>query len=101
MPDTLKSMTPKHTTDTHSGNDHRRLAQLAASEVGIVVGIETEETNAKRLADLGFVPGVRIQMVRRGTPCIVLLDGTRIGLGKEHQRAIWTAPASPPHAAGA
>lgn len=91
-------MTAPHSTNGTAGSDHRRLAQLAARDTAIVVGIEAEETNAKRLADLGFVAGVRVQMIRRGTPCIVLLDGTRIGLGKEHQRAIWTAPAAPPNA---
>ncbi len=87
-------MTERYTTDTHAGQDHRRLTQLAVRETAIVVGIEAEEANAKRLADLGFVPGVRVQMIRRGSPCIVLLDGVRIGLGKGHQRAIWTAPAA-------
>jgi len=98
MPDTLRLMTTQRTTDMSAGDDHRRLARLGALETAFVVGIEAEETNAKRLADLGFVPGVRVQMVRRGAPCIVLLDGTRIGLGKEHQRAIWTAPVLTPPA---
>jgi len=62
-------------------------------DVAIVVGIVAEEIAAKRLADLGFVPGVRVEMVRKGNPCIVRLDGTRIGLGTTLQRAIWTAPA--------
>jgi len=69
------------------------LERLRARDVAIVVGIVAEETSAKRLADLGFVPGVRLEMVRRGSPCIVRLDGTRIGLGTALQRAIWTVPA--------
>jgi len=73
--------------------EQRRLERLNAGEVAIVVGIVAEETSAKRLADLGFVPGVRVAMVRRGSPCIVRLDGTRIGLGNALQRAIWTVPA--------
>ncbi len=73
--------------------NRRRLQRLPARDVAIVVGIVAEETAAKRLADLGFVPGVRVEMVRRGSPCIVRLDGTRIGLGTALQRAIWTVPA--------
>jgi len=73
--------------------EQRRLQRLCAGDIAIVVGIVAEETSAKRLADLGFVPGVRVEMVRRGSPCIVRLDGTRIGLGSALQRAIWTVSA--------
>ena len=73
--------------------EQRHLERLSAGAVAIVVGIVAEETSAKRLADLGFVPGVRVEMVRRGNPCIVRLDGTRIGLGNALQRAICTVSA--------
>jgi ferrous iron transport protein A len=69
------------------------LAEIRAGEAAIIVGIDAGELSAKRLADLGFVPGVRIEMVRRGAPCIVRIDGTRIGLGKQLQRAILMVPA--------
>jgi len=51
--------------------------------------IESSAVAAKRLADLGFISGARIEMVRPGSPCIVRIDdGTCIGLGAEHQRRI-------------
>jgi Fe2+ transport system protein FeoA len=46
------------------------------------------QNEAKRLADMGFVTGVRVEMVRIGEPCIVRLNGTLVGLGVAHQRVI-------------
>jgi len=68
------------------------LHRMRGGQTALVMGITAEPPAAKRLADLGFVPGVRIEMVRRGSPCIVRIDGTRIGLGTQLQRSIWTVP---------
>ena len=54
----------------------------------MVVGIRADAASAKRLADIGFVPGTRVEMVRRGSPCIVRVNGTGVGLGAAHQRSI-------------
>ncbi len=43
---------------------------------------------AKRLADMGFVRGARLQMIRPGNPCIVSLERTRMGLGIGYQANI-------------
>jgi len=68
------------------------LQGLAANAFAIVAGVGTSQAAAKRLADMGFVRGARIQMVRPGTPCIVRLDGTFVGLGRGHQECILVSP---------
>ena len=64
------------------------LSQLGAGESGVVVGVAADHGWAKRLADMGFVSGARIRMVRPGNPCIVAIGGTFVGLGKANQRCV-------------
>ena len=64
------------------------LATLKTGDVGVVQRIASHEARSKRLADMGFVRGARLEVVRRGHPCIVQLDGTRVGLGRLHQASI-------------
>lgn len=44
--------------------------------------------SARRLAEVGFVPGARLEMLRTGDPCIVRVDRARMGLGAGLQRDI-------------
>lgn len=64
------------------------LATLKTGDVGVVQRIASHEARSKRLADMGFVRGARIEVVRKGHPCIVQLDGNRVGLGRLHQASI-------------
>ena len=66
------------------------LPYLQTGEFGVVDSISGQRSCAKRLADIGFVPGARIEMLRSGDPCIVRLhvDGTCVGLGGGHQESI-------------
>ena len=43
---------------------------------------------AKRLADMGFVRGALVEMIRTGKPCLVRIGSTCVGLGADHQRSI-------------
>ena len=61
---------------------------LKAGRSSIIVGIAAEHLSAKRLADMGFVTGVRVKMVRRGNPCIVGIGGTFVGLGAANQTCV-------------
>ena len=61
---------------------------LGPGDVGVIRRIASGESGAKRLADMGFVRGVRVEMVRPGTPCIVRIDGQCVGLGRRHQDSI-------------
>lgn len=61
---------------------------LGSGDVAIVDRITASEHAAKRLADLGFVRGARLEMVRAGIPCIVRVSGICVGLGQAHQMSI-------------
>ncbi len=64
------------------------LMALNAGESGTVLGISGTQIAAKRLADMGFIRGARLEMVRPGRPCIVRIDGMCVGLGAAHQASI-------------
>ena len=61
---------------------------MMLGDVGRITGIEAAQTAAKRLADMGFVRGAVVEMVRPGKPCLVRIGGTNVGLGFEHQRSV-------------
>ena len=65
---------------------------LRTGDVGIVERIADNRGAAKRLADMGFIRGARLEMVRPGAPCIVRIDGTCLGLGQAHQASILLNP---------
>lgn len=64
------------------------LTSLKSGDVGVIKRIASRDAPSKRLADMGFVHGARLQVVRPGHPCIVQLDGARVGLGRTHQASI-------------
>ncbi len=65
-----------------------RLATLKGGESAFVREVSASASQAKRLADMGFVRGARIEMIRAGNPCIVRIEDARIGLGIPHQDSI-------------
>ncbi len=72
----------------------RSLRQLRVGDSAYVSAIDNHRTGAKRLADLGFVDGASITMVRCGKPCIVRIDDRLVGLGLGHQEVILLSAAS-------
>lgn len=64
---------------------------LRAAESSTIVGVTAAQRSAKRLADMGFVSGARIEMIRPGNPCLVRIGGTCVGLGTANQRCILIA----------
>ena len=64
------------------------LQYLKAGDIGVIECVTAAEGAAKRLADLGFIRGSQLEMVRPGSPCIVRLAGTCVGLGNAHQASI-------------
>lgn len=68
------------------------VASLRAGRSARVVGIHAEHLSAKRLADMGFVSGANVRMIRRGNPCIVGIGGTFVGLGAANQRCVLVDP---------
>ena len=69
----------------------RGIPELRAGDVATIAAITGSHGAAKRLADMGFVRGARLEMLAPGTPCIVRIDGTSVGLGAGYQEAILLA----------
>ncbi|NLB88158.1 MAG: ferrous iron transport protein A [Syntrophomonadaceae bacterium] len=62
------------------------LTNLPVKRSGVIKSIENQGLIRRRLLDLGFVPGTRIQTVRKspsGNPIAYLIRGTVIALRKE------------------
>jgi Fe2+ transport system protein FeoA len=64
------------------------LPSLRTGQAGIIASVNASCICAKRLADLGFVRGARLEVVRSGNPCIVFVNGTKVALGVGAQRGI-------------
>lgn len=64
------------------------LPVLKPGQAGRVAEVKALNGAAKRLADLGFVKGALLEMIRPGKPCIVRIGGSRVGLGAGHQDCI-------------
>ena len=74
--------------------DERTLDQLAAGEVSVIAGINCEPSVARRLMELGLVPGTDIEMIRRaplGDPLEVRVRGVHLSLRRSEARRIHVA----------
>jgi len=67
------------------------LPDLAVGDRCLVSLIAASSAGSKRLADMGFVRGAELTMIRPGSPCIVRIDGRCVGLGAAHQENIHLA----------
>jgi len=54
----------------------------------VVTAVTTANGVGKRLADIGFVRGAVVTMLRPGKNCIVCVDQTRLGLGEGVQTTV-------------
>lgn len=66
---------------------------LSSGDITTIESIAAGHGAAKRLADMGFVRGARVEMVRPGTPCIVRIGGVCVGLGRGFQNSVRLDPA--------
>ena len=67
------------------------LAALGEGEEGMLDRIMLPERQAARLKRLGFFSGVRVRVIRGGSPMIVEVLNTRIGLSGTIAGAIFLA----------
>ncbi len=74
--------------EAQSNRASTRLLDLAFGDVARIASIAADQTAAKRLADMGFVRGAVVEMIRPGRPCLVRIGGTYVGLGLEHQGSV-------------
>lgn len=61
---------------------------LCPGEIGCVVDIDGDENLVHRLAEMGVRPGVELQMIRPGSPCIIALENRRVSFRGERAAAI-------------
>lgn len=69
-----------------------KLPSLKLGQKGTIAKVSAIRDLAKRLADMGFVRGAALEMVRPGNPCIVKLESSRVALGADHQASIRLEP---------
>lgn len=68
------------------------LETLEVGESGYIVQIDRTHPMRKRLLELGFVRGARVQIVRRaplGDPLEVVSNGTHLALRRKDLAGIW------------
>lgn len=73
-------------------SSERLVISLKVGDAGTVLGVSNSAGCAKRLADMGFVRGAKVEMVRPGSTCIVRVGGVCVGLGAAHQECIAVCP---------
>lgn len=54
------------------------LSLLSSGQVAEVLAVAGQADHARRLNELGFRAGVRVEMVRQGQPCIVRVENSRL-----------------------
>ena len=62
------------------------LADLKLGQSGLVERLELDEGDARRLMELGFLPGASVQLSRRspfGDPSVYRIDDADIGLRRD------------------
>ena len=54
------------------------LFRLAAGQVGEIESISGEPSQVHRLHELGMYQGIKVTMIRSGTPCVIRLAGHKL-----------------------
>jgi ferrous iron transport protein A len=75
--------------------DARRLAELRDGETGILESMDLPEDVARRLMELGFLPGHKVTPAHTapgGDPRVFRVDGSEIALRRETASHLWVRP---------
>ena len=73
----------------------RRLADLRNGETGVLESMEVPEDVARRLMELGFLPGHAVTPAHTapgGDPRVFRVDGSEIALRRETAARLWVHP---------
>jgi len=84
---------------TPLGAVERTLAQLPIGEAGVLDRLELPEEIARRLMELGFLPGHTIVPARRapgGGPRVYRVDGSEVALRRETASRLILRPSKVP-----
>ncbi len=79
------------------------LSELRQGEQGILERLDLPEETAKRLMELGFVPGHVVEPARSapgGEPRVYRVDGSEIAIRRETARHLLIRKKKPAHSAG-
>lgn len=74
----------------------RALDQLAAGERGVIASVDCPPVIARRLMELGLIPGTEVLVVRRaplGDPLEITVRGVHLSLRRSEARRIDVTPA--------
>jgi ferrous iron transport protein A len=77
----------------------RTLAQLAEGEAGVLDRLDLPDDIARRLMELGFLPGHIIVPARSapgGNPRVYRVDGSEVALRRETASRLILRPSKPP-----
>ncbi len=72
------------------------LSKLGLRQEGVIVRLDLPEPDARRLMELGFLPGSTVSRQRRaplGGPDVFRIDDADIALREETAVRIWVRPA--------
>ena len=61
---------------------------LSAGQAGRVVDVDGEQEFVMRLCEVGLRPGVDVQVLQPGNPCIVSVGGSRLSLRGDRLAAV-------------
>lgn len=70
----------------------RRMSSLAAGEKGFIIAVTNEGSIRRRLMDIGFTPGTRVECLGKsplGDPTAYTVKGTVIALRREDAAGIY------------
>jgi Fe2+ transport system protein FeoA len=72
-----------------------RLADLLPGQTGVLDSIDLPESDARRLMELGFLPGLVVTAARRspfGDPRLFQVDGSEIAIRRETAQQLLLRP---------
>lgn len=78
------------------GAPSRGLDRLAPGERGIITSVDCPPVVARRLMELGLIPGTEVEVIRRaplGDPMEITVRGMHLSLRKSEARHIDVSPA--------
>ncbi len=78
-----------------SDSMNRALDRLAPGERGVIASVDCPPAVARRLMELGILPGTEVEMVRRaplGDPLEITVRGIHLSLRKSEAKHIEVSP---------
>ena len=64
------------------------LSTLSSHQSARILGIDAPQQIRHRLMELGFVPGAELEVIIKGTPSLIRVQGGRVSLSHELAAAV-------------